>query len=308
MSETRFEFRSLRQDFNPAWLSGLGSFGLKARYVVEGFLSGIHRSPFYGFSSEFSDYRDYQAGDDLRHLDWRLFARSDRLSIRRYTHETNLRLYLVCDTSASMAYRGSTAWASKLEAASLIAAAMSWIVLRQNDGVGAISLDQVDSVPEFVRPSQGRSHFGLMLGHLQRLQARGTECMSHLLEHAKRLIARRSMLVLISDFLEPAETIEVSLKQLRHQGHECLLLQVLDPDEVDFPFSGPSRFRDPESGVERLTVGEMARAGYLERFRAFMETQRKAFEALELPFITMRTDENPWEVLATFLVEHEKHR
>ncbi len=307
MSETRFEFRSLRQDFNPAWLSGLGSFGLKARYVVEGFLSGIRRSPFYGYSSEFSDYRDYQAGDDLRHLDWRLFARSDRLSIRRYRHETNLRLYLVCDTSASMAYRGSAAWASKLEAASLLAAAISWIVLRQNDGVGAISLDQEDSVPEFVRPSQGRAHFGLMLRHLQGLQARGTECLWQLLEHAKRLISRRSVLVLLSDFLEPADKLEIPLKHLRHQGHECLLLQVLDPDEVDFPFTGANRFRDPESGLERLTIGESARAGYLERFRAFMDGQRKVFESLELPFMTMRTDQNPWEVLATFLAEREKH-
>lgn len=163
-------------------------------------------------------------------------------------------------------------------------------------------------MPEFVRPSQGRLHFGVMMRHLQRLQARGTECMSHLLEHAKRLIARRSMVVLISDFLEPAKTIELPLKQLRHQGHECLLLQVLDPDELDFPFSGPNRFRDPESGLERLTIGESARQGYLERFGAFMDAQRKAFAALELPWMTMRTDENPWEALATFLVERERYR
>lgn len=308
MPVTRFEHRSLREDFDPALLSALGSFGLKAQYVVEGFLSGIHRSPFYGFSSEFSDYRDYQVGDDLRHLDWKLFARSDRLSIRRYTHETNLRLYLVCDTSASMAYQGENAWASKMEATRLIAAAISWLVLRQNDGVGAISLDEVDSTPDFVRPSQGRAQFGLMLGHLQRLEARGTECMAELLDHAKRLIARRSMLVLISDFLEPAENLELPLKQLRHQGHECLLIQVLDPDEIDFPFGGSRRFVDPETGEERSTVGEAARATYLERFGAFMSRQKSIFDAMELSHIVMRTDENPWNVLSSFLMEREKHR
>jgi uncharacterized protein (DUF58 family) len=308
MPVTRFEHRSLREDFNPALLSALGSFGLKAQYVVEGFLSGIHRSPFYGFSSEFSDYRDYQIGDDLRHLDWKLFARSDRLSIRRYTHETNLRLYLVCDTSASMAYRGSNAWASKMEASRLLAAAISWLVLRQNDGVGAISLDEADSTPDFVRPSQGRSQFGLMLAHFQRLEPRGTECMAQLLDHAKRLIARRSMLVLISDFLEPAENLELPLKQLRHQGHECLLLQVLDPDELDFPFGGSHRFVDPETGEERTTVGESARATYLERFGAFMRRQKSVFDAMELSHVLMRTDENPWNVLSSFLMEREKHR
>src|SRR5215469_14282012 len=132
--------QSFSQSFDPKLLAALEGLDFKARYVMEGFLSGLHDSPFHGFSVEFSDYRNYQPGDDLRHLDWRLFARSDRLCIKRYMQETNVRFYVVCDTSASMEYRGSAAWGSKLECAKVLAAALSWFLLRQNDAAGMVSL------------------------------------------------------------------------------------------------------------------------------------------------------------------------
>src|SRR5438874_567377 len=126
----------LSAQFDPKVLAALEGLDFKARYVMEGFLSGLHESPFHGFSVEFSDYRNYQPGDDLRHLDWRLFARSDRLCIKRYMQETNARFYVICDTSASMAYRVAEAWASKLEVASVLAAALTGILLKQNDAAG----------------------------------------------------------------------------------------------------------------------------------------------------------------------------
>src|SRR6185436_17674084 len=130
----------------------------KARYVMEGFLSGLHESPFHGFSVEFSDYRNYQPGDDLRHLDWRLFARSDRLCIKRYLLETNVQFYVVCDTSASMGYRGSRAWETKLGCARIIAAAMTWFLLHQNDAAGLIAFD-LKNETRFVRPSSRSTQF-----------------------------------------------------------------------------------------------------------------------------------------------------
>src|SRR3954462_1509378 len=131
---------SLSQQFDPKMLATLEGLDFKARYVMEGFLSGLHESPFHGFSVEFSDYRNYQPGDDLRHLDWRLYARSDRLCLKRYMQETNVRFYLVCDTNASMQYRGANAWGSKLECAKVLGAALTWFLLRQNDAAGMVSL------------------------------------------------------------------------------------------------------------------------------------------------------------------------
>src|SRR6266567_6542110 len=147
--------QTLSERFDPKVLATLEGLDFKARYVMEGFLNGLHDSPFHGFSVEFSDYRNYQPGDDLRHLDWRLYARNDRLCIKRYMQETNVRFYIVCDTSASMAYRGAQAWGSKLEVARILAGALSWFLLKQNDAAGLITLALSDgegraSVPEFI--------------------------------------------------------------------------------------------------------------------------------------------------------------
>src|SRR5881628_162001 len=163
--------QSLSSQFDPKLLAALEGLDFKARYVMEGFLSGLHDSPFHGFSVEFSDYRNYQPGDDLRHFDWRLYARNDRLCIKRYMQETNVRFYVVCDTSVSMQYRGTNAWGSKLECATVLAAALTWFLLKQNDAAGMVSLSLSDgegraSVPEFIRPSQRPNQFGLMLRQL----------------------------------------------------------------------------------------------------------------------------------------------
>src|SRR5207248_7340863 len=148
---------SLSARFDPKMLATLEGLDFKARYVMEGFLSGLHDSPFHGFSVEFSDYRNYQPGDDLRHLDWRLYARSDRLCIKRYMQETNARFYIVCDTSASMSYRSAGAWGSKLDCAKVLAAALTWFLLKQNDAAGMVSLGKRGGGPltPALSPSEG---------------------------------------------------------------------------------------------------------------------------------------------------------
>jgi len=159
--------QTLSQRFDPKLLAALEGLDFKARYVMEGFLSGLHDSPFHGFSVEFSDYRNYQPGDDLRHLDWRLYARSDRLCIKRYMLETNVRFYVVCDSSASMKYRGTTAWASKLECAKILSGALTWFLLRQNDAAGMVNLN--NQVSTSLSPSdRGKARRGALLAALQR--------------------------------------------------------------------------------------------------------------------------------------------
>src|SRR5262245_8688693 len=241
--------QSLSQSFDPKLLAALEGLDFKARYVMEGFLSGLHDSPFHGFSVEFSDYRNYQPGDDLRHLDWRLFARSDRLCIKRYMQETNVRFYVVCDTSASMKYRGASAWGSKLECAKVLAAALTWFLLHQNDAAGMVSLGHRKTsvanasergggasgerageslVPEVVRPSQRPNQFGLVLRRLDGLQAAGGDCLSSLLEHTVRLVHRRSVILFFSDLLEPSDEVALGFKQLRFHGHEVIVFQTMD--------------------------------------------------------------------------------
>src|SRR3989475_4319094 len=221
---------SLATRFDPRMLAALEGLDFKARYVMEGFLSGLHDSPFHGFSVEFSDYRNYQPGDDLRHLDWRLYARNDRLCIKRYMQETNVRFYVVCDSSASMKYRGAAAWGSKLECAKVLASALTWFLLKQNDAAGLVALNSENGpafapsfgeasparravaserrrVPEFIRPSQRPNQFGLILRQLELLRAAGGACLSQLLEHTVRLVHRRSVILFFSDLLEPCPAV-----------------------------------------------------------------------------------------------------
>lgn len=297
---------SLSDRFDPRALAALEGLDFKARYVMEGFLSGLHESPFHGFSVEFSDYRNYQPGDDLRHLDWRLFARSDRLCIKRYMQETNVRFYIVCDTSASMAYRGGQAWGSKLDCSRILAGALAWFLLRQNDAAGMIALGKTDDAPLFIRPSQRPTQFGLLLRHLEALQPSGGARLAQLLSHTVRLVHRRSVILFFSDLLEPADEVALGFKQLRFHGHECIVFQVLDRDEMEFPFAEPRIFEDLETGVRRIVTPQTARQKYLDRFNAFLTDHRNLFQSLEMSHVVVPTDDNPWHALATFLAERKK--
>ncbi len=294
----------LADQFDPKVLAALEGLDMKARYVMEGFLQGVHESPFHGFSVEFSDYREYQPGDDLKFIDWRLFARTDRLYIKRFMQETNARFYVLCDTSASMGYRGSEAWGSKFEAARIVSAAITWFLLRQNDAAGLIAL-QEDGV-SYLRPSQSSAQFGTLLRQLEHLRPAGAECLTRLLEQTIRLAHRRSIILLFSDLLEPSEDLQNCFQQLRFYGHEVIVFQVLDRDEIEFPFRDASVFEDMEAGYRRQIAPQLAREKYLSRFNLFMDEHRDFFRGLGIPHCVVRTDENPWQALALFL--HERKR
>jgi uncharacterized protein (DUF58 family) len=297
---------ALSSRFDPKVLAALEGLDFKARYVMEGFLSGLHESPFHGFSVEFSDYRNYQPGDDLRHLDWRLFARSDRLCIKRYMLETNARFYILCDVSASMEYRGAAAWGSKLDVARILAAALTWFLLKQNDAAGLLTLSGQTEVPQFIRPSQRPTQFGLMLRQLEALRPSGGACLARLLEHTARLVHRRSIILFFSDLLEPSEEVALGFKQLRFHGHECIVFQILDQDEVEFPFAESRVFEDLETGLRRVVSPAAAREKYLARFKTFMASHRELFQSLEIPNCVVRTDQDPWHALAMFLAERKR--
>lgn len=289
--------------FDARALGNLPGLEWKARYVMEGFLPGLHGSPFHGPSVEFRDYRDYQPGDDLRRLDWRLYARNDRLCVRRYEQETNARCYLLLDTSASMGYRGQAAWASKLEAARVLGLAVGFMLLGQSDAVGLLSVVAPEGAAapvRYVRPSQKPHQAGALVGELARLSPQGGPVLARLLGAAARIAHRRSLLVLLSDLLEPSEQVERELRRLRFDGHECVCLQVLDGDEVEFPFAEPAVFEDMETGERRRVAGSEVGPAYRARFAEFLSAWQELFLSLDVPHAVVRTDQDPGRALRRF--------
>jgi uncharacterized protein (DUF58 family) len=220
--------------------------------------------------------------------------------------ETNLRFYVVCDTSASMQYRGAGAWGSKLDCARILAAGLTWFLLKQNDAAGMVSLTGKSEVPEFVRPSQRPSQFGLVLRQLEALRPSGGACLSRLLAQTARLVHRRSVILFFSDLLETSGEVELGFKQLRFEGHEVLVFQVLDRDEIEFPFTETRIFEDLESDLRRVVTPAAVRDQYLARFSEFMAAHGALFRALEMPHCVVRTDQDPWNALAMFLAERKR--
>jgi uncharacterized protein (DUF58 family) len=281
---------------------------------MEGFLSGRHGSPFHGPSVEFRDYREYQPGDDLRRIDWRLYARNDRLCIRRYEQETNARCYVVCDTSASMAYRGRGAWGAKFEAAKLLGLAIGWLLLDQGDAVGLLATGasagpgSAAAELRYVRPSQKPDHVGLLLRTLDSLSLGGGPVVAELLGHAARIAHRRSLVVLLSDLLEPPADLRRGLERLCFDGHEVVCLQVLDGDEIDFPFDEPAVFEDMETGLTRSVAGREARRAYRARFQSFQESWRALLRELDMRHAVVRTDEDPAASLRRVFARPRKTR
>ncbi len=236
---------------DPSTLSQLGGIEFVAREVVEGFLMGLHRSPHRGFSAEFAELRAYQAGDDLRYIDWRMYGRSDRYYVKQFEEETNLRAHILIDVSESMGWSSSEALPTKLWFAKHLAASLALVLTRQGDSVGMAAFH--DTIVERVHARGGRRQWHELVRRLDRLQPAGkTSARGALREVALRL-RRAGLVVLISDLLmDPEETL-TALKFLRHHGHEVLVFHLIDPGERDLPAASEARFFDPETGDE-LTV------------------------------------------------------
>ena len=245
---------------DPAVLARLGTMELKARTVVEGFLSGLHRSPLRGFSVEFAEYRPYLPGDDLAAIDWRVYARSDRHYVKKFDEETNLDCHVLLDISASMGYRGA-APLTKLEYASVLAGALAYLMHRQRDAVGLIAFD--DRIT-FRLPAGARGgHLHAVLLALERLRGGRTSNVAQPIRQLAEALMKRSLVVLISDLLDEPDAIIKGLRHLKSRGSDVLVFQVLDPNELTFPFEGASNFRDVETGEAVLAEPGAIRPAYL---------------------------------------------
>lgn len=248
-------------------MARLANLQLLARTVVEGFITGLHQSPYHGFSVEFSEHRPYLPGDPIRHIDWKVYARTDRYVIKRFQEETNLKSYILLDTSASMAFASSGF--NKLSYGTHLAAALAYLMIEQRDAVGLALFD--DQVRKLLPPRSVRSYLSLILKELEQAAPSGRTGVAEALHRIAERMKRRGLIILISDLLDDPSGIISGLKHFRHDGHEVLVLQVLDPFELSFAFPQDARFRDLETDERIVSQPWHLRRAYQTEMRKFLD-------------------------------------
>ncbi|MDQ8162300.1 MAG: DUF58 domain-containing protein [Gemmatimonadota bacterium] len=283
MSQTRAD------QLDPAVLAALGHLELVSRWVVDGFVTGLHRSPRKGFSVEFAEHRPYMPGDDLRYLDWRIAGRADRWVVKQFEEETNARAMLVLDVSASMQWTGHPARLAKLAYAERLASAVALLLLRQRDAVGLIRFDT--TMRNVVPPRSQRTQWRrLVAAFAEPGGGAGSDVAGALLQ-AARLVRRPGFVVLLSDLLADPEPVADATRTLRARGHEVLVLHVMDPAERDFPESGEARYRDPESRLEVPASPADVRATYQATVQEALAEWRAALGRAGARYAVAMTDE-----------------
>ncbi len=283
-------------------LMQIRSLELRSQVVVQGFWNGIHRSPYHGFSAEFTEYRQYVPGDDTRYLDWRLLARSDRSYIKKFEDETNLRCHLLLDQSRSMTF-GSLDW-TKADYAHTLAATLAYFLFQQGDAVGLLSFDENirDYLPARNRPGHLRQ---LMLSLEKPAGGKSTD-LSKPLRRIVELVNKRGLMVLVSDLLTPLDELERQLGQLTATGHEVVVFRVLDPQEVNFDFNEALLFHDAETESDFFIDPAAARRKYLGRFEEHGDSLRSICNKLGAEFLSVTTDQPLDRVLSDFLRQRRR--
>jgi uncharacterized protein (DUF58 family) len=293
-----------RRYLDPAVLARVGFSPLLARVVVEGFLSGLHKSPYHGFSVEFADHREYVAGDDLRYLDWALYARTDHYYIKRYEEETNLRCYIVLDRSASMNY--GTGQLTKWDYSCFLATCLSYLMIRQQDAVGLALFGAGPGL--FVPPRCRRSHLRQLMATMVRQAPAGPTDVPTSLRGVIRKLKRRGMVVLISDLIDdPVETLK-SIRLLAGHRHDVLVFHVQDATELDFSFEGAALFRDMETGEELEIDPASLRAAYLEQMTKLCEFYRKGLAEMGIDYQMINTQVPYDQALSAYLKRRTRSR
>lgn len=283
-------------------LMGIRNLELRARAVVEGFWAGAHRSPYHGFSVEFTEYRPYTPGDDLRYLDWRVLARSDRFFLKRFEDETNVRCHLIVDQSRSMTY-GSVGY-TKAEYAATLAATLALFLHLQGDAIGLLTFD--DRVRDYLPPRHRSSHLREAMITLEKPEAGAATDLAAPLQNIVDIVRKRGLLVVISDFLAPIEPIENALTQLSACGHEIIVFQILDPNEVSFDFSDSAMFEDVETGRSLLVDPAAVRGDYTRKLKEHCATIRNACERMGNNYSRLLTNQPLEFALFDFLRAREQ--
>jgi uncharacterized protein (DUF58 family) len=287
----------------PEVIRQVARLDLRAKFIVEGFLSGLHASPFHGFSVEFSEHRKYVHGDDLKDLDWNVYAKTDKYYLKKFQAETNVTAYLAMDLSASMAYTYRQEL-TKFEYCICLAAALGYLMIHQQDPVGLVTFDT--AIRTSLPPRSRRTQLATMLSVLANLKPSGTTDVAGCLHQLASMIRGKSLIIVFSDLLTDPEPVLESLHHLRHRGHEVILFHVLDEAEVHFPFDGLIEFADVETS-DKLTIDAKGMRGdYMQAVESFRTTYREECAKANIDYVAMDTSVSFDKALLEYLVQRQR--
>ena len=283
---------------DPHTLASLEGLDLQARMVVEGYVAGMHPSPYHGFSVEFAEHREYVPGDDIRHVDWKVWSKTDKLYLKQYEEETNLLSYLLLDTSESMAYASGDN-VTKLQYAQWIAAALAYMILQQQDSVGLVVYD--DAVRRYLKPAGQPSQFKELLHLLDVTPAREKSDLGLVFNDLAERFKKRGVVAVISDLFDDVSRILTGLKHFRHRRHEVIVFHVLDPAELDFPFRDTTLFKGLEGMPEILTDPHALKRAYQAELGSFLDELEKGCRMVDIDYVPLRTDQSLDVALSSYL-------
>ena len=292
------------KSLDPRTLAKLSGLQLRARRIVEGYVAGLHRSPHHGFSIEFAEHREYAPGDDLRYLDWKVFGRTDKFYLKQFEDETNLGCHVVFDTSESMSFQGPHAALSKLDYARCLAASLAWLVLKQQDAVGLVTYDQ--QVRAEVPPSNNASHLHQVIRVLEECRPQSRTATGAVLQQLAQRLRKRAVVVLISDLLCETPELLTGLRALHRHRHDVLVMHVMDPAELSFPFDRPTRFQGLEQFPEVVADPRVLRRAYLAELERHLASVQRACRECEIDYRLVSTDEPLDRALTSFLSQRLK--
>ena len=292
-----------RKYLDPETVSKLKGMEMRARMVVEGFIAGLHKSPYHGFSVEFAEHRQYMPGDNIRDIDWKVYAKSDRYYIKQYEEETNLKAYLLLDCSKSMAYK-SGELVTKLDYAGMVSGALSFMMLRQRDAVGLVTFDE--KIRSYIPPRSKSGHLHVVLNEIAAQTPSDTTDISATLHEMAERIKRRGLVIIMSDLLDDAEKIISGLKHFRYNKHDVIVFHILDPRERDFAFPREAIFKDMETGEEVTTLPYQIKKDFARQVQAFSDEIASACRQSNIDYFLIDTSTPFDKALYAFLSKRER--
>lgn len=295
--------KDYRKYLQPETIAKLKNIELKARFVVEGFITGLHKSPYHGFSVEFAEHKQYRPGDSIRHIDWKVFGRTDRYYIKQFEEETNLRSMIAVDASASMKF-ASKGHISKFEYASYLAAALSFMLIKQRDAIGLSLYDT--KIRTYLPARSKQSYIQEILRILETAEPANETGTAQSLDLLAERIKRRGLVVVISDFFDEPESVKKALNHFRHKGHEVIAFQILDPREIDFKFGDGANFLDMETGEKLLTQPYQIQKSYAETVADFIKNIKKHCLQQRIDYHLINTSDPFDKALRAYLTKRSK--
>ncbi len=296
------KIQDYRKYLEPEFVSRLSSLDLRARLVVEGFITGLHKSPYHGFSVEFAEHRPYMPGDEPKNVDWKVYAKTDRYYVKQFEEETNLKSYLLVDASASMGYTSGTL--TKLQYVTYLAAALSYLLIRQRDAVGLLTFDE--TIRRYLPPRSVTTYLHQILKELDGTRSSSKTNLAGALHQMAERIKRRGLIMLFSDLFDDPEQVLAGLRHFRHRKHEVIVFHVLDPLELTFEFPQDAVFEDLETGERLNTQPWHIRADYQARVAEFIRFYKKACREHQIDYVALNTREPYDRGLFAYLLKRKR--